>query len=261
VLLFNADASDRNRVINSISANNLTMSSDYSMAYPDSSYYPEGGSAYVVGVSSLGAHVLGTESEADDTGAVTVKITANGYALTQNGRATFYVAYPANADTINTGCIDPTLDTRVSPVGSAQVFLIASAGTNATTVDSRFCFSRISGGILTASPSTALSGSGSVNFTLRDGGNNIRSPFTDITTSIVQSGVTDVTLSGGFEVDNGLDEVRNTYKYTTDEGGRFTSTITVVGAVAGDKVDITYSTAENHETVKVTVTIPGAATP
>jgi len=260
VLLFSSDASDRSRVIapgdGMITANTLTVTSDYSMPYPDSSYYPEGQSSYVVGVSSLGAHVLGTETETDDTGAETVTVTGNGYSLTKNGLATFYVVYPANANTINTGCVDPALDTRVSPAGSARVYMIASAGTNATTVDENFCFVGIANGTLTASPSTDLSGSGSVNFTLRDGGNSIRSPFREITTSIVQSGTTDVVLSGGFEVDNGFDDVRNTYKYRTDEGGRFTSTIMVVSPVAGDTVEITYSTAENQETTTVTVTIP-----
>lgn len=247
VLLFNSDASDRNRVVSAddgtITANTLTVSSDYSMDYPDATYYTTGTTDYVVGVSSLGAHVLGTETDADGN----VTVTANGYSLTKNGRATFYVVYPANVNTIRTGCINPVLDTRVSPVGSAVVYLIASAGANATTVDSRFCFSSIDGWTLDVKPTAAITGTSTLDFTLEDGGDEIRLPFSDVTTSVATTGAATVTLD-----DQGL----GAGIYRTDASGEFSSTITLTAGNSADTATITYASTVGGATVDVVLTVP-----
>ncbi len=238
VLLFNADEQDKNRLISSdtdaIGSTELTVASDYANTYPDATWYTAGSTSYVVGVSSLGAEVVGT----DATGA----ITSTGYAETVNGVATFYVIYPAKPETLNTGCLGTGVDTRWSPMGSSdRVYVVASAGINATTIDSSYCFTSIAGWTIEARPTTTISGTSTLGFTIRDGGNQVRVPLVGVSTNVVTTGAAAVTLSNGGS-------------YRSDEGGYFSSTITLTAGASGDTAVITYSAGDGS--VDVTLTVP-----
>ncbi len=204
----NSYAEDKNRVIESWTANTMTMTSDYSNAYPNATY-ASGVTDYVVGVSALGAEVLGKDATAtESTGTATdstadadsVPVTTSpgvvneGYGTTVNGVAEFYISYPANVDTIRTGCIASGLDARVAPLHSARLFLVASAGTEATTIDQRFCFSSISPWTLSSIPSKIGEGTNSVNLWLNDGGDEVSLAYTWISAfAIIDKG--DITVN------------------------------------------------------------------
>ncbi len=140
----NADAEDKNRIISSdegaISGNTLKVSEDYVSSYPNS-VYTSGVTDYVVGASLLGAKILGKTY--DDTGAA--QLNNVGFSITQNGIAEFVVDYPANRRELNSGCNgNSIIDERSLPLGSARVLVVASAGSQAITLDDRFCFAPIS---------------------------------------------------------------------------------------------------------------------
>ncbi len=143
----NADAEDKNRIISSdggaITGNTLAVTQDYVSNYPNSEY-ASGVTDYIVGASLLGAKVLGKTY--DEEGAA--QYTNIGYATTQNGIAEFVVDYPATRRELNTGCGISDIDARSLPLGSADVLLVASAGSQAITVDDRFCFSPIAPAIV-----------------------------------------------------------------------------------------------------------------
>ena len=135
--LTNAEPEDKNRVISSLTANTITVSQNYSVDYPISTYN-SGETDYIVGASLLGGLVQGVSIDDDD-----VEVLTNGYSTVKNGVATFHVTYPANVREINTGCIPSSIDARSLPLGSAEVVLVASAGSEAITVDDRFCMSPV----------------------------------------------------------------------------------------------------------------------
>ena len=138
----NANAEDKNRIISSdtgaISGNTLTVTQDYVATYPNSEY-ASGVTDYIVGASLLGAKVLGKTYDEEGV----AQYNNIGYATTQNGIAEFVVDYPATRRELNTGCGIADIDARSLPLGSADVLLVASAGSQAITVDDRFCFSPI----------------------------------------------------------------------------------------------------------------------
>lgn len=188
----NSFVEDKNRIIDSFTANTLTVTSAYDNAYPNSTY-ASGVTDYIVGVSALGAEVLGVTSAPDTSSSTSTDageegessgsestgdtLVNEGFATTVNGVAEFKITYPANVDTIHTGCMNPNLDERVSPIRSAQVFVVASAGTEATTIDQRFCFSSIAPWAMSAAPSKLGEGMNTVSLGLNDGGDGISLPY------------------------------------------------------------------------------------
>lgn len=105
-----------------------------------------------------------------------------GIATTTGGMAPIRVTYPANKDTILTGCFeDATVDQRHDPPGSAQVLAIASAQDGSTTMIDQggFCFHAATPTILTANPET-LSQRTPLTVTLEDT-NAVRLPYVSVT--------------------------------------------------------------------------------
>ncbi len=241
-LVNKADAEDKNRVISSaagsIGATTLTMTSSYSKAYPNT-VYSSGMTEYVVGASLLGAEISGLDTDGN---------LRTGSAVTKEGIATFYVTYPANSSTINTGCGSvSSVDTRALPLGSADVYLVASAANSVTTVDDRFCFGSIAGWTLTPDFNT-ISGTATIKMLLEDGGDKVNLPFVGVATSVVITKNT-----GGITVtlDN---QGSGPGVYVTDQYGWFSSTITVAGGASGDTATITYRTGD--ATTAVSLKIP-----
>lgn len=246
VFLLNANEKDKNRIVSSatgaIAANSLAVTSSYVKSYPDSKFYPAGTTNYVVGVSSLGAMVWGTDQDGN--------VTTEGYSLTKNGIAEFKVTYPANESTILTGCVPSVLDDRVLPKGSAKGYLVASAGQNAITLDERFCFQAVAGGTLTISPKdpvvTKIPGPTSVTVSyglvLEDGGDKVNLPY-----QRVDYRVEETTNKGGLKV------VLDQPFYITDKFGGITTSITVTDGAADDAAKVTYYYGEYEATAAVKI--------
>ena len=193
LLTDNAEEEDKIRYVNAdtLTATSLTTTQAYTNSYP-STNYPAGSTTYVVGASLLGTQVAGesqggatttTEATAVGGGAGTTTTSSGtltaGVATTVDGVAQFRITYPANLNTLGTGCY-PATDTRVEPTGSAQVFLTARVNDAVTTVDDRFCFSAVNDGSieLTRDAVTAASNDTiDVSFRLRDGGDAVPVPF------------------------------------------------------------------------------------
>ncbi|MDZ4263495.1 MAG: hypothetical protein U1B30_14340, partial [Pseudomonadota bacterium] len=177
-LISKSDAEDKNRVISAdagaIAASALTMTSAYSKAYPNT-VYASGTTEYVIGASLLGAEISGLD--ADD------KLNT-GYAVTKNGGvAAFYVTYPATSQAIRTGCGISSIDARALPLGSAAVYLVASAANDVTTIDDRFCFGSIAGWTLTPKPAS-ISGGKTISVLVEDGGDKVNLPYVGVTASV-----------------------------------------------------------------------------
>ena len=236
----NAEPVDQNRIISSAAATTLTVTQNYINDYPNATY-PADTTDYVIGVSALGAQVVGLDDEGELVNA--------GYSVTKDGIATFYVTYPATVETIGTGCVDPADDTRASPTGSARVYLVASAGTEATTIDDQFCFSSIAGWTLTALDATTISSSSSITFLLEDGGDTVSLPF-----RYASASVTYTTNTGGLNIIFDDPIGNGAGRYRTNTSGVFTSNITVAGGASGDAATITYSTLDTS--TEITVSIP-----
>lgn len=197
------------------------------------------GQTYVVGASLSGVYIEGLVANA------ATETWTRDKATTKDGRTNVRVTYPANSNTIHLGCGSlPPLDTRYSPLSSARVFTIATAGGgNATMVDEGgLCFASIAGWSLTTT-TTAISGTTPISLGLVDGGDGISLPLVDI------SAVTKITT------DTAPPLVLTVTTGATNINGIFNSTITVVsGAVKGDVATITYGAGD--ATVAVTLTIP-----
>jgi len=175
VFLINADEEDKDRIVtpNGISGLSLNLSSNYSRTYPNPDY-PAGTTQYIIGASLLGAEISGEDPDGNLT---------TGVASTINGIATFRVTYPANVDTIGTGCGISDIDTRALPTGSARVVIVASVGRAVTTIEPRFCFTRIADGSLTPVPDSITSDD-SIVVTYRDGGDTMKVPFSPILATV-----------------------------------------------------------------------------
>lgn len=240
----NADPEDKNRIISSedgsITNTTLTVTQDYENDYPNSTY-ATGVTDYVIGVSALGGKVLGVEADGS--------LVNTGYSVTENGVATFYVTYPATIETIRTGCGNPSDDTRALPAGSARVYLVASAGTEATTVDDDFCFSSIASWSMAVFPTSSISGTTSLSVELEDGGDTVNLPFVYVT-----SGVEYTTNTGGLTVTLDDPQGLGAGRYRTDTGGWFYPTINVAGGASDDEATVTFFAGD--ATAEVTIKIP-----
>lgn len=169
ILLLNSEANDKSRHVSNRTATTLTANKNY--------VNTTGSLNYIVAASLLGGFVQGVDAAGN-------KVT--GQAVTKDGVFTFYVTYPANSNSIMTGCISPaSIDTRVDTAGSAQVHLVAaSSDDRATTINGgEFCFAPIAGFTLTATPSI-LSGGGIASLKVVDGGDEVPLPFIPVLANV-----------------------------------------------------------------------------
>lgn len=196
------------------------------------------GQTYVVGASLSGVYIEGLLANAAATTWTRDKAT------TKDGRTEIRVTYPANSNTIHLGCGGlPPLDTRFSPLNSARVFTIATAGGgNATLVDEgSLCFASIAGWKLsTLTPE--ITGTTTLELVLRDGGDRIYLPLVNI--GAVTKITTDTGTALNITVTTGA----------TNINGSYASTITVVsGGDPGDAATITYIAGDASVDVKLTI--------
>jgi len=262
----NSFVSDKNRLVDSFTANVVNVTTGYNNDYPNSTY-ATGVTDYVVGVSALGAEVLGKDAAASSSSTSSTTSTTDttsdttssssstsssyvneGYSTTQNGVANFYITYPANVNTIHTGCTDDT-DRRVFPLESGKVMVVASAGTEATTIDQRFCFGSIIPWTMDKIPAEIGEGTYSVTVTPRDGGDTIPIPYERIFTNVkVTSGSISVTLAKTSDASSA--------PFYTDRYGDADIDVTITDMSAnhaGGTVEITFSTTYSSASYSVTV--------
>ena len=234
VLIFNAQAEDKSRFVAALpnQATTVTVNKNY--------LNTETGLEYLVGSSLLGMQVSGVDPAKQGL--------VSGQAVTQDGAASFFLTYPANQDSILTSCVSSSLDTRHSPRGSAQVWVVAEAsGSSATTIDDRACFSYISPAVIT-SGITNISGNTILSLEIRDQG-LVRLPFLNFEAGISY----DDDNIGNLQVSVG--SCLATGSRRTDLNGQCELSITTTGGVSGDRATITLGVTDGTP-LAITVTVP-----
>lgn len=225
VLLLNAQAADKTRFVST----RPQQVSELMVARP---YTNDATNLqYIVGAALLGAQVSGVDASKNEL--------VSGQAVTADGNATFYLTYPANRNTILTGCLDPLIDTRQQPVGSSQVWLIASvSNTDATTLDNQGCFSAMSDlQLINLTGTSNFSGSGNIMLQALDA-TDIELPFMPVTSSVSYS-----TNNGGLSVTPGNCQGRTDNR--TNLVGQCNLPMQVNGGVSGDSAVLTLSIGQN----------------
>lgn len=234
VLIFNAQAEDKSRFIavQPNQATSITVNKNYLNTAAELEY--------LVGASLLGMQIAGVDPTKDGL--------VSGQAVTEDGAASFYLTYPANQDTILTSCVASSLDTRHSPQGSAQVFVVAEAsGSDATTIDDRACFSYISPAVIT-SGITSISGDTILSLEVRDQG-SVRLPFLGFEAGISYG----INNSGSLEVNVGT--CLATGSRRTDVNGQCNLSISVTGGNSGDTAVVSLG-VNSSNTLNINVTVP-----
>lgn len=234
VLIFNAQAEDKSRFVAALpnQANSVTVNKNY--------LNTETKLEYLIGASLLGMQVAGVDPAKEGL--------VSGQAVTQDGAASFYLTYPANQDTILTSCISSGLDTRHSPQGSAQVFVVAEAsGSSATTIDDRACFSYISPAVITSGISN-ISGDTILSLEIKDQG-LVRLPFLNFEAGINY----DQGNTGNLQVSVG--NCLATGSLRTDLYGQCELQITTTGGTSGDLATVTLGVTDGTP-LAITVTVP-----
>ncbi|WP_233010106.1 Ig-like domain-containing protein [Rheinheimera faecalis] len=234
VLIFNAQAEDKSRFVAALpnQANSVTVNKNY--------LNTETKLEYLIGASLLGMQVAGVDPAKEGL--------VSGQAVTQDGAASFYLTYPANQDTILTSCISSGIDTRHSPQGSAQVFVVAEAsGSSATTIDDRACFSYISPAVIT-SGITNISGDTILSLEIKDQG-LVRLPFLNFEAGINY----DQGNTGNLQVSVG--NCLATGSLRTDLYGQCELQITTTGGTSGDLATVTLGVTDGTP-LAITVTVP-----
>ncbi|MBU0912607.1 MAG: Ig-like domain-containing protein [Gammaproteobacteria bacterium] len=234
VLIFNAQAEDKSRFIatlpnqaSSVAVNKNYLNTDTKLEY-------------LIGASLLGMQVAGVDPA--KAGLV------SGQAVTQDGAASFYLTYPANQDTILTSCVSSNLDTRHSPRGSAQVFVVAEAsGSSATTIDDRACFIYISPAVI-SSGITSISGDTVLSLEIQDQG-SVRLPFLNFEAGISYG----QDNKGNLQVVVG--DCLATKDLRTDVYGQCELQITTSGGTSGDLATVTLGVSGGTP-LAITVTVP-----
>lgn len=235
VLLLNAQAADKSRFVSSkpLQVSELSVNQPYNADAAELKY--------IIGASLLGAQVSGVDPDKEEL--------VSGQAVTVDGNATFYLTYPANRHTILTGCLDPLTDTRHQPVGSAQVWLVASvSNSNATTLNNQGCFSPMGElKLLNLSGNSSLSESGIVQLQALDA-MDIELPFVNI-----NANVNYLNNKGNLNVIVG--NCQNRADTRTNLQGRCNLPIVVSGGTSEDKAEISLS-VDQTAMLRITVTIP-----
>lgn len=235
VLLLNAQAADKTRFVS-------TRPQQLSELVVTRPYTDDATSLqYIVGAALLGAQVSGVDADKDEL--------VSGQAVTVDGNATFYLTYPANRNTILTGCLDPLIDTRQQPLGSSQVWLIATVNnTDATTLNNQGCFSAMSDlQLINLSGTSNLSGSANITLQALDA-TDIELPFMPVNSSVSYSANT-----GGLTVSVGNCQDRADNR--TNLVGQCNLPVQVNGGVSGDSAVLTLSIGESTS-VLINVVIP-----
>ncbi len=243
LLILNAAFANKTRFVSSIaSSTTLDVQTDFAAN--------ENSLSYIVGSSLVGASISGE----DELGSLT-----NGLGTTKDGLATLRVTYPANINTILTGCYgyssstDPTtystLDTRYAKEESAQVIVVASATDSSanTTSAGQFCYGAIAPEIIDPTPDSIAAGAGTVTFSvfLTDA-NEIPLPFTSVSANVsaIERDAAS-TLTASVTAGPGR----------TNASGNTTFDVTLAGSgVSGDTVTVQISAGVT--TVEVTVSVP-----
>jgi hypothetical protein len=234
VLIFNAQAADKSRFAAALpgQASSITVNKPY--------LNTETQLEYLIGASLLGMQVAGVDPAKEGL--------VSGQAVTQDGAASFYLTYPANEDTILTSCVSSALDTRHSPRGSAQVFVVAEAsGSSATTIDDRACFSYISPAVI-SSGVTSISGDTTLSLEIRDQG-LVRLPFLSF-----EAGISYEASNNGNLTVNVI-QCSNTASLRTDVNGQCKLEIDVTGGNSSDTATITLGVTGGTP-LAITVTVP-----
>jgi len=236
VLILNAQAADKSRFVAALPDEDIRLTTN--KAYVNTASQLE----YLVGASLLGAQIAGVDPAKEEL--------VSGQAVTSDGAATFYLTYPANQNTIRAGCVDPDVETRFLPQGSAQVWVVAEAsGSSATTIDNQECFNSISPTTITESTGqTAISGSTVLQLEVEDA-SSIRLPFLNISTSVSYGS----TNTGGLLVTVG--NCNSGTNRRTDTNGFCRLPITVSGGNSTDTATVSLSTTESN-TLTIRVTVP-----
>jgi len=245
VFLFNSYSLDRARQVGATSASNptnTTLSTEvpYTTVYPDALY--DGitfRTEYIVGASLLGSSIAGSGGTI-------------GYATTTDGRASFYVSYPADVNHIRTGCPMPAtaIDDRHLPADSSHTFVaavvdeyeevnvidngLAGVFPNRYPEKTGFCFSTIRGGTISITLSTV----GATNYVsgrCEDGGDGVSVPFATVTLGSTDPGVLSVTSPA-----------------ITDRFGNYFTTWTTVAPGSADIVVECNGGATNSVSITVT---------
>jgi hypothetical protein len=255
ILLLNAQANDKSRFVTSILGDSSLKTQK---AYNNTGSNLE----YLIGSSLSGISISGTNPQNSDS-------EQTGLATTKDGLATIYVTYPANQETINMGCFgnypnnmsSHLIDTRFSPAGSAQTWVIAEASENgATSLDDRFCFAGINPWSWVAYSNLSFAKSSNpftagVNLELRDGGAGIPIPL-----QAVNATVSYTTNLGGLSIsvancNSSAPNTNTSDDGRTDTSGRCVTTFTATGGIAGDAATI-YFSAGDTQPIGVSVTVP-----
>jgi hypothetical protein len=223
---------DMARSVSSATGATVTVTSTYANTYPNVTYLT-GTTGYVVGASHIGVEVAGADEN---------EVLTTGIGSTIDGEVHFRITYPANSNTLGLGCV--ANDPRYLPLGSGDIYFMASNSSGTVAIIDEPCLSRISGGTLTSSPTT-LSGSATFVVQFKDGGDLIPVPYSNIIPTATVTGAASVVFNGTVL---GV--------YTTDLSGNIYPSVTIGGA-SGDTATITFTVAgEPSATVDVAVTIP-----
>jgi hypothetical protein len=241
VLLFSASAqADKRRFVATAPTlmTTLDVTAPYTRDYPNATY-PS--TIYNVAGSMLGASIAGVQVDGTLT---------PGTATIRDGLATFRITYPANVNTILTGCGTSAIDTRAQPVGSSRVFVVARHNdSNLTTLDSTFCFAAVAGYTVEPVVTSVQSPSGystDVLVCVRDGGDTIRLPFA----SIDFAGQTGGKAVGALTLlDTALDGAGNHY---TNVDGCFTAQVGATGN-SGDSAIFTLAVGDGSAEIEAKV--------
>jgi len=230
---------DLERAVSSttLTASTVTVKDAYSTAYPNATY-ATGATSFVIGASHIGAEVAGVDADG---------VLTTGVGSTIDGIAKFAITYPANVDTVMVGCGSvPTIDTRYTPIGSADVYMAAYVSGNRAATITQPCFGYMLGGTLETFPS-AMSSSGTVTVVFRDGGDTIPVSFAPIGFSVETTGTVAVTVADT--------DVAPATTNKTKYGGSITYNVTVAGGASGDTATITFD-AGNGTSAEVAITVP-----
>lgn len=235
VLILNAQAADKSRFV----AAKPQQVSELSVNLPYTNSATE--LSYIVGASLLGAQVSGVDPDKTEL--------VSGQAVTVDGNATFYLTYPANRHTILTGCIDPLIDTRHQPAGSAQVWLVAGvSNSGATTVNNQACFSAMRElKLLNLSGNSNLSESANVLLQALDA-TDIELPFLNINATVNYS-----KNDGGLNV--AVANCQSRADKRTNLQGQCNLPVLISGGASGDSAELSLSIGQDTP-LQISIKIP-----